>query len=337
MRKIRFAIIGCGGFVQWHCERMVKDSPEFRCVALCDIVTEHAERVRDKFFAKENPPIFTDYRRMLREVKPEAVIVSTPHTLHYAHAAAALKAGAHVMVEKPMVTNATHARKLVKLAKKLKRHLQVAVQGTHTDTYAYARKLMTDGTMGKLQLVTGFLAQGWMRGTRGRWRQAPKLSGGGQLYDSCAHVIMAMVYLVNSPIKEVFCWTDNKCTPVDINAVATIKFRNGAMATLTSGGNCAAWKTHLLVQGENALMEVSAHGGNFSVVGNALKKPILAAPKGWKVKTVSPTRNFADVVLGTDTPRCPATLGIIMADLMDALYKSAATNRPVKVTKSARV
>ncbi len=332
-RKIRLAIIGCGGFVRYHVNSFKKEIPEFRVVALVDIAPDHAEKLRDDLLADHKPLLFTDYKKMLREVRPEAVIVSTPHTLHFQMCYDAISAGCHVMVEKPMVTNSGDARKLVAHAERNRKVLSVAIQGTHTDTFAYARKLIADGTMGDLQLVTGVLAQGWMKGTRGKWRQDPRLSGGGQLYDSTCHVLSAMMYLVNSPVKEVFCYADNKGCKVDINAVGLIRFANGCMGTITSGGNCRSWKSHVMLQGEDAFMEISAHGGDFRVHGNALKKEIRAVPKGWKVPTISPARNYANCILGKDTPRCGGRVGILMSDLMDALYESAATGKPARVRR----
>lgn len=333
MKKVRLAIIGCGGFVRSHVKAISEGVKGFQFVGLADPARANAERIQTEYPIAAGAAIFDDYATMLREVQPEAVIISSPHTLHFRHAFDSLAAGAHVMVEKPMVTDAGDARKLLAKSKQAKRTLQIAIQGTHTDTFAYARKLLSDGTMGDLQLATGILAQGWMKGTAGKWRQDPKLSGGGQLYDSTAHVLSGMVFLVNSPVKEVFCWTDNKGCKVDINAVGTIRFANGCLATITSGGNCWSWKSHLTLQGSAALMEISAHGGNFSVSGGGMKKPITAAPRGWKVKTVTPAKNFYDVITGKDTPRCPGRLGVILADLMDGLYESARTGKPAKVTR----
>ena len=337
MKRVPFAIIGCGSFVRYHCRGIRKNVREFKCAGLVDIVPEHAEKLKEEFFTKDDPPLYEDYRDMLKEVKPKAVLVSTPHTLHFRHAYDSLKAGAHVMVDKPMVTNSRDARRLVRRARTARRVFQIAIQGTYTDTFAYARKLLRDGTMGPLQLVTGMLAQDWMRFTRGAWRQEPELSGGGQLYDSMAHVLSAMMFLVDSPVREVFCWTDNKRCRVDINAVGVVRFDNKAMATLMSGGNCASWKSHLVLEGEKALMEISPHGGDFCVTGQKLKKNITGVPKGWKIKTVSPIRNFADAIAGKARPRCPGRLGILLADLMDALYASAASGKPVKVRRRAGV
>jgi predicted dehydrogenase len=313
---------------------MLAEAPEFQLVAIVDPVVERRRRLRKERLAGRRVVEYDHHEAMLEEVRPEAVVVSTPHTLHFRHALDALRAGAHVMVEKPMVTNSAHARKLVAVAERVGKVFQVAIQGTHTDTFAYARKLLEDGTMGPLQLVTGVLAQDWLEPTRGSWRQVPRLSGGGELYDSTSHVLSAMLYLVNSPPVEAFCWADPKDTRVDVNAVGCIRFQNGCMGTITSGGNCGDWRSHLILQGRKALMDISAHGGDFRVTGAGLKTPITQVPPGWKTPTVSPIRNFADSILGKDTPRCPGRIGIMLADLMGALFTSAASGRPARIPAS---
>lgn len=331
MKQLRLAIIGCGGYVRNHVRAINDHVPEFRIVALADIARDHAESLRKEFLPRRRVGIYTSHRKMLGEVGPDAVIVSTPHTLHFRHCFDALGAGAHVMVEKPMVTDAGDARKLVAKAKRTERILQIAIQGTYTDTFAYARQLINDGTMGELQLVTGTLAQGWLEATRGKWRQDPALAGGGQLYDSCAHVLSTMMFLVNSPVRRVFCWADKRGGAVDINAVAALQFANGCMGSITSGGNCPSMYIHLVLQGANALMQISPHGRNFHVQSRTQDLDITAVPRGWSVPTVTPARNFADSILGRAEPRCGADLGILLADLMDSLYKSVRTGRPVKV------
>ena len=329
MKKIRLAVIGCGGFVRYHMRSIAAGVPEFQVVAVADTKEDNALRLRKEFLPRKRVPIFADYREMLAETQPEAVIVSTPHTLHYRHCRDSIAAGAHVMVEKPMVTDSAEAKRLVRQGERARKTLVVAVQGMFTDTFAYARKLFADGTMGPIQIVTGMLAQGWMRMTKGTWRQEARLSGGGQLYDSTAHVISAMMYLVDTPVAKVFCWADNKSRAVDINAVATVLFANGAMATINSGGNCDTWYSHLIFQGANALMEISPHGGSFRVTGRKRKRDIRSVPRGWPIAMVSPARNFADCILGRTEPRCGGRLGILVSELMDLIYQSVRTGRPV--------
>ncbi len=326
MKKIRLGVIGCGGFVQYHLRRLPTDAPAFKIAALCDIVRDHAEHHRKEYCPRRRVPIYENYKDMLAEEHLDAVLVSTPHTLHFRHAYDALGAGCHVQVEKPMVTDSRQARRLVRQAEKMGKHLGVAIQGTYTDTFAYSKRLLAegaDGLLGELQLVTGVLAQGWMKATVGRWRQDPKLSGGGQLYDSMAHVLSSMMFLVNEPVTEVSFRADYKGCDVDINAVGWVKFANGAMGSLTSGGNCRTWKSHLTFQCENARLEISPHGGDFLINGAGVEPEITGVPKGWDVPGVSPIKNFQDVILGKEQePRCGGRVGILLADLMDAIYES---------------
>lgn len=323
MKRIRVGVIGCGNFVRNHVRAVNDHVPEFRIVALADRDRRKAVQLRKELLPRRRVEIHEDHRKMLAEADLQAVIISTPHTLHYIHARDALAAGCNVLIEKPMVTSSTNARRLVRKAERAGLDLQVAIQGTYTDTFAYARKLLTDGTMGDLQLATGIMAQGWLAGTAGTWRQNPKLSGGGQLYDSTAHVLSAMVFLVDSPVVRAHCWIRNKGASVDINAVATMEFANGCMATITSGGNCPTFYSHLILQGDNAFLEISPHGGSFRVDRKRPPLQITSVPRGWSIPTVTPARNFADVILGRDKPRCTGELGVRLAELMDALYDSA--------------
>ena len=127
MKPIRLAIIGCGGFVRYHVRGMKEGVPEFRCVALVDNVRKKARALAEEHFAEADLAIHTDHAAMLKQVRPAAVIVSTPH---FRHGYDALSSGAHVMIEKPMVTDADDARKLVAKARAKRRILQIAVQGT---------------------------------------------------------------------------------------------------------------------------------------------------------------------------------------------------------------
>ena len=80
-------------------------------------------------------------------------------------------------------------------------------------------------------------------------------------------------------------------------------------------------------------MEISPHGGGFLVSGGKLKEEIREAPKGWKIPTVTPARNFAEAIRGKAEPRCDGRLGILLAELMDALYASARTGKAAKVRR----
>ena len=101
-------------------------------------------------------------------------------------------------------------------------------------------------------------------------------------------------------------------------------------ATINSGGNCPKFTSDIYLQGSKALLKIRAHGGDFMVTSKDWDKPILGVPKGWALPTVTPARNFADVILGRDEPRCDGEMGVRLADLMDCLYHSAGTGLPAR-------
>jgi len=336
MKKIRLGIIGCGNIVRhFHLPEINKNVPEFQVVAMVDTDPSRIRDLRRELLPRKRVTAYTDYRKMLREARPDAVLVSTPHTLHFEQCRDAFEVGAHVLVDKPMVTSPTHARRLVAKARKADCRLMIATQGLYTNTLAYARKLVTDGTLGPLQLVSAVLAQEWLRYMVGSWRVDPKLSGGGQLYDSGCHVLSAMLHLVGSPAREVFCWADNKGTRVDINAVATVRFANGCLAGITSGANCNTMYAGLFVQGQQGLLELDPFGGRITLTLGEEPKPVEGVPRRFPVRTVSPVRNFADAILGRAEPRCDGHLGVLLAELVAAFYASAASGRPAAVSPRA--
>ena len=334
MAEIPLAIIGCGGYIGAHLE-VLPHVPEFKVVALVDPAPSKSNACQERWFPTRPVAHFADHAVMLRQAKPEAVIVSTPHALHFSHCMDALTAGAHVLVDKPMVTNPDDARTLVEFAKTQNRALLVATQGFYCDTFAYARRLIADGTLGPPQVMSGLMASGWMKYGGNTWRQDPLLSGGGNLHDSAVHVLGAMLALANSPVEEVYCWTDQKQLRVDVNAVALLRFANGILATLANDGNCECWDSHVHYQGQRGFFQLNPYGGRFALRLCDTRDTVTAVPVGWQIPSVTPLRNFADVITGQAQPRCDGRIGICVSDVLEILYESAQNRSPVKMARSA--
>src|ERR1700677_1318893 len=98
MAKIRFGLIGCGVIHAWHAEVIKNLGDDAEIVAVCDIVPERAQASVEKWGGEA----YTDYRKLLRRKDIDAVVIATPSGLHADMAMAALKAGKHVIVEKPI-------------------------------------------------------------------------------------------------------------------------------------------------------------------------------------------------------------------------------------------
>ncbi len=329
MEKIKMAILGCGGMSGQHAKRY-KTNPDVEVVALCDVNEEIVEKYIERVLSDApRPAIYTDAARMYAESKPDAVTIVTPHTMHFDHGMQALEAGLHVFMEKPMVTDSGDAHKLKEAVEKSGKILVVGYNTPCTPALRFLRDAIASNKFGKLETVTGWLAQDWAKGTAGSWRQNPALSGGGQMYDSGAHIFSSVVWSVDQPIASVFAFSDPLGTPVDINSVVAIKFANGVLATMTINGNSASAGAGMVFNFEDARVEIDGWNGQWiKAFDKGYGNPDLPIELEGEAQT--PDDNFIDAILGRANPQTSPQNGINHSELMDAIYQSIETGQPAQ-------
>lgn len=336
MAIIKFALLGCGGMMGGHAVRLLQH-PEAEIVGLCDVSDEVTGRFAERHFAGHPvPPCFTDPAVMYAQTKPDAVVISTPHTQHFAQATQALEAGLHVYMEKPMVTALEHAYALADTVARTGKLFVIGYNTPCSPEFVYLRQLIRTGALGRLELVTGFLSQDWLRFTTGMWRQEPALSGGGQAYDSGAHLFNSLCWSVESEVDEVFAFVDNHGAAVDINSVSSIRFSNGVLANITIGGNCPGGGSFLAFIFDGGRVEIDGWGAGWIRVwqgAEQVKYPPITADMG----APSPLHNFIDAIQGRAEPRTSVRNGIIQSQLMDAIYESQRTGQPARPKRGAGV
>ena len=328
MDKIRVAILGCGSMAGAHVGRL-RHRGDVQIVALCDVSNDIVGRFVEKHLKDDAPPPqrFTDPAQMYRDAKPDAVVIVTPHTLHFEHGMQALDAGCHVLMEKPMVTSAADARKLAEKVKQTGKVFVIGYNTPCTPEFQFLRETIRTKSLGRLELVSGYLSQNWMTFTKNSWRQDPRLSGGGQAYDSGAHLLNSLCWSVESDLAEVFAMLDNHGTPVDINASITVRFASGVIAGLVIGGNCPPDGSSMHFLFDGGRIDIDGWNGHWINVYRGwerVKYPHI--PGQWQ----SPSDNFIDAILGRAQPLTSAQNGIIQCELMDAIYDSARTGMPVR-------
>lgn len=327
--SINFAIVGCGGMANWHAQSLQKIEG-VRLVGLCDTTCQCTKTFKEKYFPEAHE--YSDFHQML--AKPaeriDAVVLVTPHTLHYTEAKEALEAGLHVLCEKPMVTSSEQAYDLWRTVKKSGKKFAITYQAPYTVEYQAIKRMRESGQMGKVQLIQGWLAQGWLKATKGSWRQNPALSGGGQLYDSGAHILNGMMWIMNDPVVEVACFYDNAGSPVDINGVGAIKFQNGAFGSFAIGGNSPGWDNLISVQTDQMQIKTGSHGGTLEVVRDG-KKFYPNVDFDERPSAYTPHQNFVDAINGKAELQAGVRYGVLLSALMDALYESADTQKIVQV------
>lgn len=326
---LNLAIVGCGGMASGHA-RTLASMPDVRLVAFCDIVPARAEDFRERY--AKDAKAFASFDEMLVAMQDrlDGVVLVTPHAVHFGHANAALEAGVHVLVEKPMVTRSADAYELWRTVNRTGKKLAIAFQAPYSAEYECIAQLRETGRLGKVQLIQGWLAQEWRKSQAGTWRHDPAQSGGGQMYDSGAHVLNAMMWIMNEPVVEVSCMYDRVGTPVDINGVVMMRFENGAMGTVCIGGNSPGWDVELRVQTDVMQLRTGPHGGFLegARLGKRFYPPVRVDDSAG---AFTPHRNFVNAILRDEPLAAPVRYGVLLSALMDAMYESAERRAPVSV------
>ena len=154
MKKLRTAIVGCGGIAQVH-GQVLTSLACCETVACVDIVPERAARLAKKCGARA----YADLEGMLAAERPDVVHLCTPHVLHTPQAQAAAEAGAAVFMEKPPVISREQWALLKEVNQKTP--LAICFQNRYNPNVLQAEKLIADGGLGKVLGVRGFLT--WRR------------------------------------------------------------------------------------------------------------------------------------------------------------------------------
>jgi predicted dehydrogenase len=327
-----FAIVGCGNMAHWHAQELSR-MPDVKVVALVDPITERTKEFRQKYCHDAAEFVSIESLFESAAVKVDAIVLVTPHNLHWPHSAAALDRGIHVLVEKPMVTSSEHAYDLWRRVKKSGKLLAISFQSAYTAEFGYLAELRDSGEMGKIQSISGWVSQNWLKNTTNTWRQEPESAGGGMMYDTGAHLFNAVTWLMNDPVVEVGCFYDKCSSPVDINGVAIARFQNDAIASFNISGNCQAFGTEIQILTDRMLILTDQYGGKLEIKGHDGKRiyPHVKQDLPLPGSGGTPHKNFVKALLGQEPLRAGVRYGVLLSALMDAIYQSSEGRQIVKV------
>jgi len=326
MEKVRIGCIGTGGNTRAHLRRY-SSIPEAEIVAFADPSKESLDRMAEEFPQFGALPQFDNHPDMLAQVEMDAVLISSPHTLHYQQGLDVLAAGKHLLLEKPMVCQTVRAKSLIQAAKEADRLLMISYQRHFQGPYLYIRDQLRSGALGEIQFVAALQSQNWLNLTVGKWRQKMSLSGGGQLNDSGSHLVDILLWTTGLRAEAVLGFTDNMGTEVDIDSATTIRFTNGAHGTLSIIGNSPMWWEEFSIWGTKGTLlyrNGTVLQGSF---GQSEMTEVTQFPDD-----STPDRNFVDAVLGRAEIQVPPECGLAVIELTEAIWRSAEEERIVKVS-----
>ncbi|HYG78602.1 MAG TPA: Gfo/Idh/MocA family oxidoreductase [Planctomycetota bacterium] len=326
---VRIGFIGCGGIMNSHVDRL-KGTPS-QIVALMDTVEPAIAMLKSKQPQLAKVPEFSDWEKMLSSAELDAVIIGSPHTVHYEQICAALEKGLHVLCEKPMACTSAHARDLCARAKKSKRVLAISYQRHYQGGYRFLKQAVDSGRIGKVEFVAAYQAQEWLKATRNTWRQKIALSGGGQINDSGSHLMDMLMWTTGLQAEEVSARMEFFGGEVDINSAINVKFTSGAIGTVSIIGNAPAWHEDFTIVGS----EGAVYNRNGKIIWQeGYKKPAyeVSRTEDW----MDPNKNFVGAILGKCENGCPPEIGLRVIEITEAAWRSHAKNgAPVKVERGS--
>jgi predicted dehydrogenase len=337
---LRFGLVGCGRVAPRHGQSLL-DLPTTRLVATADLIEKRAQR----FAAEFGGEVVADYRRLLDRLDIDVVDICTPSGLHAQMAIAAMQAGKHVLVEKPMALSLADADAMIATACATGKKLCVVLQNRYNPPMQDLKRAIDSGRLG--QLLLGSVTVRWYRpqeyyedGWHGTWAM-----DGGALMNQSIHHIDALQWFLGEP-ASVTAYTATLAHRMEAEdaGVAIIRFRSGAMGVVE--GSTITYPENL----EGSVALFGKHG-SAKVGGTALNRKVL-----WKIEgeleherelltreQVDPPSVYgyshkaviADLIAAIREGRQPSTHAVEARKsvaLVLAMYESARCGREVEVS-----
>jgi predicted dehydrogenase len=254
--RLRHALIGVGSLV-FNMHKAAFSLPTFQAAGACDI----REEVGRERAAGLDVPFFVDYREMLAEVKPDVTVIMTPHYLHPQMAIDAMRAGSHVLVEKPMGIQVADADRMAAVQRETGKCLAVSFQNRLRPEVRAARKLIQDGRLGTIQRLEMIVP--WPRSDRyyslATWRATWWGEGGGVLLNQAPHDLDLICHLAGMP-RRVVSWNRTRLHPIEVedSVSAMMEWDNGASGYLRVSTAESGPKKDLEIVGTKGSIKISA-------------------------------------------------------------------------------
>ena len=228
-KKIGFLIIGCGRIAQRHAEHISRFG---QLIGVCDIEPDKAEALASIY----NVHSYHSVEDMLEnQADADVVSICSPNGLHAEHSIMALKAGFHVLCEKPMAITAADCGKMIQAAEKANRRLFAIKQNRFNPPVAATKQIIDEGRLGKLLSIQ--LSCFWNRNNEyyeNSWKGTSNLDG-GTLYTQFSHFVDLLYWMIGD-VEEVSSFTSNYLHKGIIDfedtGVVILKFKNGVIGTI---------------------------------------------------------------------------------------------------------
>lgn len=356
---LSIAMIGCGGMARAHLNGLIelnKHRYDFKLTSVCDTeesrTAAFAETARKEMGMQPTP--YRDFRLMLEESRPDAVIIATDHRLHHVLSVPCLEAGCHVMTEKPLAITIRAGKTMIDAAERSGVILAVAEQYRRGEEQRAIKAALDAGAIGRPYMIFrqgGGVGSGIFCGTP--WRHMKEDVGGGPMLDNGVHDADLFIYWLGS-VEEVTAATatfessrSGKTTTgehatiqptADDTGLAIVRFTNGALGQWSE-----SWAMHGAGFGHTVIYgsEGSINDGVLNRDGeDPVDRETLIAnyrqddlfPHGITNSVTLEQLEFLECIKTGGRPEIDGKVGMEAQAICYAVYESAAAGGvPIKV------
>tara|TARA_B100000963_G_C22635065_1_gene677162 strand:- start:1237 stop:2274 length:1038 start_codon:yes stop_codon:yes gene_type:complete len=343
-KKTKVAVVGIGLMGNQHLKAIASSKK-----AILHSIVDISQK--SKIYAKKSRvPFYNSTTNLIKNNRPDAVIVSTPNQFHEKHTIRFLNAKIPVLLEKPISDNIFKAKKIIKSSKKNKTHLLIGYHRRHNSIVSKVKKKIDSGKLGKIVAVNVMC---WLYKNREWFKEKWRVKkGAGPLGINLVHDIDLICYLFGS-IKYVQAITSNQIrkNEVEDTAIVNLSFKSGILCTLSISDSIVGPWSYELTAGENPvypLTNQSAYyigGTKGSIQFPNLKHWYNKGERSWwkpifhkdlnirlsKYTLVNQINHLCDVVAGKTLPKVSGEDGLQSLKIFDAILKSAKTGKRLKV------
>lgn len=218
-------IIGYGGMGSWHAQSIMSMQEEFHLTGIYDINPEKVQAAIEKGIKG-----YDTLEELLLDPLVQTVIIAVPNNFHKELSIKAMEAGKNVICEKPVMMCAAELEDVIEVSKKLRHQFSVHQNRRWDKDFLIVKQIIEEGSIGKPFYIESRV-QG-SKGIPGDWR-CIKEAGGGMLLDWGVHLIDQIMWLVKSPVTEIYAHLLSvKFTGVDDNFKLLMRFKNGLSALI---------------------------------------------------------------------------------------------------------
>jgi predicted dehydrogenase len=348
---VRIGVIGTGWWAtQFHLPGLVS-YPACSVEALADPDPAKLAAAGEAF-AVPAERRFEKYGDLLSSGLVDGVVIAVPHAFHYEIARAALDAGVHVMLEKPMVLAAADAWDLVRRSEAAGLHLVVGYTFQFTDHARRAREIVQSGRLGDVHLVTGQFAsmvQSYLQGRPGDYQDVfgfpltgpgertysdPAIAGGGQGMTQVTHPMGLAFWVTGRRAVEVHAFMADHGAAVDMVDAIAYRLDNGGLGTMASTGQIHPGQReveHVIYHGTEGVLVQDLTAGTLDVsYADGTNESVTSADT---YPATATARCLVDLIAGTDGAenRGPARPAAATVEFLEAAYQSARSGQPVRI------